>query len=159
MAENETKKGAEFRRGVRTPALLIILALAVLAIVVGLGYVYSWSWVGVVDYEDADDITLWKWLDLLFVPLLLAAAAVVLTERANTSREEVAQKQRAVERVVAAKRLNETRLQSYFDRLERMLDEEALLESRHDDVVREFARARTLVMLSVLDGEHKGMLL
>jgi uncharacterized protein YjbI with pentapeptide repeats len=102
--------------------------------------------------------TLWDWLDLLLVPLILAIGATLFTWVTNR-RERKAEDRRVKEqREIEADRARETALQAYLDRMTEMIAEQ-LRASEPNDAERSIARARTLTMLRQLDGERKGLLL
>ncbi len=91
--------------------------------------------------------TLWDWMDLILVPLVLALGAGLFTWVTN-------RRQRDLE----ADRSREAALQTYLDRMTELI-EKGLAESGPDDPRRSIARARTLTVLRQLDGERKGLLL
>jgi Pentapeptide repeats (8 copies) len=125
--------------------------------------------------------TLWDWLGLLLIPLVLAVGGFFLTRSENRyalslqeRREEEARKieeQRIEEarkleeqRTQEARRIEEQRaedaaLQAYLDQMTQLLLHEKLRTSQPDDEVRSVARARTLTVLRVLDGVRKATVL
>lgn len=123
--------------------LVILLFMAVLV-----GYQYRWTGFGEQLSASGDfqhSKTLWDWMSLLLVPALLAFLAFKLT---------TAQKEREIAVAVLNKR--EQALQQYFDYMTSLL---AALESRDPDKVKneaQIARARTHVVLEMLDGKRKG---
>ena len=56
---------------------------------------------------------------------------------------------------IAAENQRETALQIYMDKMSELILEKRLRDSRPDDEVRKIARARTLTVLSSLDGNRK----
>jgi uncharacterized protein YjbI with pentapeptide repeats len=91
--------------------------------------------------------TLWDWMELLIVPLVLAGGAFFL----NRS-------ERNTEREIAADRQQEEALQTYFDRMSELLLKEKLRTTKKAEV-RDVARTRTLSVLRVLDKKRKGHIL
>lgn len=91
--------------------------------------------------------SMWEWLDLLIVPVVLGLGALWF------SREE-----RKAEGEMAAARQQETALQAYLDKMTELLLEKRLRSSEKNAEVRDVARARTLTVLRGLDGGRKGML-
>lgn len=91
--------------------------------------------------------SLWDWMELLIIPLVLAGGALLLnrSERNN-------------EREITADRQREAALQSYLDRMSDLLLKEKLRTTR-DKEVRNIARIRTLTVLRRLDGSRKGIVL
>jgi hypothetical protein len=90
--------------------------------------------------------TVWDWLQLLIVPIVLAVASFWFTLQQDT-RQQATEDQRA----------QDAALQAYLDRIgEFMLKENGpLRESEEGDEVNTLARARTLTVLSRLDGDRK----
>jgi len=147
-----------------------------LALVVGLliyaGYWQPWSGFG--GYLDSEGSwqygkTLWDWMELLFVPLLVALGAALFTgaaskreretEERRTQAEREAEERRAQsDRQIALDRSHEDALQVYLDRMTELIAN-GLSVSEPNDPRRSIARARTLTVLRELDGDRKGLLL
>jgi len=99
--------------------------------------------------------TLWDILDLLIVPIVLAVGAFLLSRAESRT-----------EREIAAERRREDALQNYLDKMAELMLEKGLRQSEGEpedketyEAARDVARARTLTVLRVLDGERKGILL
>jgi len=92
--------------------------------------------------------TLWDFLDLMIVPVVLAGIAIWFNKRMRDT------EQRAME-----ERLQEDALQTYFDRMSELVLDHALYKADKESDVRFIARARTLSVLQRLDGRRKGMVL
>jgi hypothetical protein len=92
------------------------------------------------------DKTVWDWLQLLIVPIVLAVASFAFTLQQDM-------RQQATEDL----RTQETALDAYLDKIgELMLKEDApLRESEEGDEVNTLARSRILTVLSRLDSERK----
>jgi uncharacterized protein YjbI with pentapeptide repeats len=92
--------------------------------------------------------TLWEWMQLLIIPAVLAFGAYLFSryEREN-------------DRKIAEDRQREVALQTYLDRMTELLLDGELRKSGEDSEVRAVARARTLTVLRLLDGERKGALI
>lgn len=91
--------------------------------------------------------TLWDWMELLIIPLVLAVGAFFL----NRSERET-------EREIATDRQQEAALQAYLDRMGELLLEKKLRTNKNKEV-RNVARTRTLTILRVLDEKRKGFVL
>lgn len=91
--------------------------------------------------------SLWDWMELLIIPLVLAIGAFYL----NSS-------ERNTEREIATDRQQEAALQSYLDRMADLLLKEQLSKTGNKEV-RNVARTRTLTLLRGLDGPRKGIVL
>ncbi len=112
--------------------------------------------------------TLWDWLDLLIVPLVLAGGAAGLARTGKLRDQRRAERRAHDEREIAQDQQREDALQQYFDRL---TDLQAAGKLQHvsgdpkpgsDDEsalrVNLALRSRTLALLRRLDGERKGYL-
>jgi len=113
---------------------------------------YSVAWTGFGDFispnsEFVRGKTLWDWMELLIIPLILAGGAFFLN---NSERES--------EHKIAADRQQEAALQTYLDRIADLLIRENLKEFENEEV-RDVARIRTLTVLRQLDADRKGTVL
>lgn len=122
--------------------LLLMFSLLALLLMIFLGYVFHWSWTGLAGK------TLWDWLQMLIVPLVLAVGAF-LFNRANSRTENR----------LAQDKQREDLLQAYLDRLSELLLKEGLRISPPEAEVRTVARVRTLAVLSQLDTRRKNQVL
>src|SRR5688572_26778794 len=113
--------------------------------------------------------TLWDWMELLIIPLILAMGAFYLNrserevERERVERRAKFERQRAeenadLEREIATDRQQEAALQAYLDRMAELLLEKELRTTENEEV-RNVARIRTLTVLRGLDATRKGLLL
>jgi hypothetical protein len=148
-----------------TNKIAIILAVIFLIVVIG-GYTGSWyfSWTGLADYTKPPGVdergkTLWAWLELLIIPVVLAGGAMWFSRAEREAEHKIAEERSKSEREIADDRLREAALQAYLDRMTDLLLEKELHTSKEEDEVRAVARARTLTTLRQLDGTRKGTLL
>jgi uncharacterized protein YjbI with pentapeptide repeats len=88
--------------------------------------------------------TLWDWLQLLVVPLMLAVLGFVFSAQQD-ARQQAIEEQRA----------QDTALQAYLDQMSTFLVESNLRGSEQDSEVRTLAQARTLTVLDTLDPSRK----
>jgi hypothetical protein len=114
---------------------------------------YSQSWTGFSAHTDSAGNfhpakTLWDWITILTVPLVLGIGAFWF----NLSERET-------EHAIASDRLREEALQKYLDRMAELLLEKELRTSAKSSEVREVARTRTLTVLRGLDHARKQILL
>jgi hypothetical protein len=120
----------------------------------------------------AVDKTLWDWLNLLIVPVVLALGGYLFTRSENQRARREAENQHSIDRDIANQRAKTDRdianqhrqgdaLQAYLDQMgQLLLDKNKPLRcSKEGDDVRNLARARTLTVLWLLDGSRKGSLL
>jgi uncharacterized protein YjbI with pentapeptide repeats len=121
--------------------VLVTLGLAVLVMVIG-GYIFGWEGERPVDNTGFPKKTLWDWLELLVVPAVIAVVGIV--GGAWFTRE----------------RAQDTALQMYLDKMSELLIDKGLRREtgRYGDT-RVTARARTLAILSQLDGGRKRIVL
>ncbi len=103
--------------------------------------------------------TLWNWLELLIIPGVLAFGLLWFDLAENERARKAEQKRAETQLNVEDNRAKESALQLYLDRMTALLLEINLRTSERNDEVRSVARARTLTVLSQLDGKRKGFLL
>jgi uncharacterized protein YjbI with pentapeptide repeats len=103
--------------------------------------------------------TLWDWMGLLIVPVVLAVGGYWLNQRRESLSRKIEDERRKEERKLERDRLREEALQRYFDRMADLMLEKDLRTSKPDDLVRDIARAGTLAVLRGLDGARRGALL
>lgn len=131
-------------------AVAVLLILAALFVLVREGYDHSWT--GFASRETKSNIapakTLWDWLDLLIVPVVLAVGAFFLEgSRKRTERE------------VESDRQKQQTLDDYFAYISELLLDNHLSDASGANLARELARTRTLTALRLLDGKRKAQVL
>lgn len=129
----------------------LLAAMAVLGVLVLLGYNVSWTGFGPSTGPGGQlepGKTLWDWLDLLLVPLLLAVAAWLL----DSSRK-------ASEARIELDRQRQATLTEYFGCMTALLLEGKLAADTPDPKARSIARTRTLAVLRAVDGSRKAQIL
>lgn len=101
--------------------------------------------------------TLWNWLELLVIPLALAAVAFGLNYFAN-ERDQRREDQRAArERAIAADGRREDALRVYLQQMSGLMLDRDLWTRRPSPEVRAVARTFTLTVLRRLDPVRKGL--
>jgi hypothetical protein len=141
-----------------------VLGLATLLIVIVGGYLYQWEWSGLTEPKR----TLWDWLDLLIVPVVLALGGYLFTRSENQRTQDVAERQRRVDREIADQRTEIDReladqrrqddlLQAYLDQMGELVTDKdrPLHRAQMGDRLSMLARARTLSVLNILKGGRK----
>lgn len=126
--------------------MTLILVALILA-----GYGYEWTGFGrylAPDGSPQPAKTLWDWMGLLLVPLVLAIGGSII----NLSL-------RRTEREIADQQTQEAALEKYLDKMAELLLEQELREAVPGSQVRDVARARTLSLLRRLDGRRKATVL
>ncbi len=141
------------RRWVMRITLMILVILVAFLVIAG----YSWSGSGFAAYtnpkgEYQREKTVWDWLQLAVIPLVLAGLVWWLN-KSEQSRQTT----------LALNRTWEERLQSYLDHMTNLL-EKGLTAPGHDqedfaDPLRSLARIRTLTVLRDLDSSRKKIIL
>jgi uncharacterized protein YjbI with pentapeptide repeats len=145
----------------------IVLALAFVVSLYG-GYRYGWKYTGILKDPDFNKRTFWDWLKLLIVPAVLALGGYLFTRPENRRTQDIAEQHRALDQELTGQRTNEDRkladehrqealLQAYLDQMGQLLlhEDRPLRKSKEEDEMRTLARARTLTVLSRLDGSRK----
>jgi len=132
-----------------------IIALVVLAAIVVTGYLQpGWSWTGLRD-DSKKPKTLWDWLGLLIIPLVIAAGGYAINE-AQASREKkkaAADEKQAKE--LAADVRNAESLRAYLQQMSGLIATNKLATS-DDPSLRGLATSLTLTVLRQLDRTRKG---
>ncbi len=143
----------------------LFVGFPLLLLLIGAGYIFRWPWVGVAHYtspshpEHMDfqrSKTLWDWLQLLIIPVLLAAGALWF----NVQQSQISQQ-------LAADQQQETTLKTTMDDIKDLLGygnnsippNKGLIASKPGDEIRVVARAEVLSALRQLDGKRKGILI
>jgi len=130
----------------------ILASLIVLIFLIARGYGIEWTGFGESRIQKAnttEDIrrykTLWDWLQLLIIPVALALVGFWFNQRQNKRAERIEDE-----------RARDGALQAYLDQMSELLIIKGLRsESREHGDSRVTARARTLTVLSQLDGDRK----
>jgi Pentapeptide repeats (8 copies) len=121
------------------------VGLLLLTIAVVIGYRY--------------DITVWDWLKLLIVPVVIAGGGLWFNRQQRERELEIARQQREQELDISERRTQDEALQAYLDQMSDMLlpnkDRPSLYKARAGDSLSSVARARTLTALPRLDEDRK----
>jgi hypothetical protein len=144
----------------RWAVLILILIVALFALILA-GYWAPWTGFGAYTTSEGEwqrGKTLWDWLDLLLVPMLLALGAWLLNRSARIREQEVEELRIKEQQRIELGRSRQTALQTFLDCMTELISH-GLRESEVGDAKRAIARARTLTALRQLDGERKGLLL
>ena len=140
----------------------ILVALLVVLVLIRIGYTHSWtSFTGFGQHKVKQDVeptkTLWDWLDLLIVPIVLAIGGYLFTRAENQRTRENADQQRTLDRELADERSQDEALQAYLDGMAQLVTdkEQPLHSAQPGDSLSILGRARTLTVLSRLDRGRK----
>lgn len=141
---------------------LIVYLVAALALSAGIIYTlihYYEDWTGFgprVTYQNFEPgRTLWDWLQLLIVPVILALAAYYFTRTERRNELKIARERDETARAIASDDRHERELQYYLDKMTELILEKGLIESGENSEIRVVARARTLTVLSTIDPPRK----
>jgi uncharacterized protein YjbI with pentapeptide repeats len=159
-------------------AIIVASALGIALIVVAvLGYWLNWSWVGVsagnskittttTATEQPPAKTLWDWLQLLIIPLVLAVGALLFNLANTRTEQKIATQRYEQDQQIATQRYEQDQqlaldkqredlLQAYLDRMSELLLEKDLRTNPSEEV-RNVARVRTITVLTQLDARRIG---
>jgi uncharacterized protein YjbI with pentapeptide repeats len=152
--------------GLRTAAGLV--AIGAIWRLIRLGYDYQWTGLGDAEFrpkqKDAEfrpKKTLWDWLQLLIVPIVLSLITVAFTWQQNARQQEAEERRAKVDRQIEEHRADDAALQAYLDQIGTLLIKRDLRYSTEDNATEEskeartLARARTLTVLARLDPTRK----
>lgn len=149
--------------------ILAAVCLMGIAVLIWLGYRRHWQWTGFPAGREAGGAerpakTLWDWLQLLVIPLVLAIAAYALNA-SQAGRDRAQQERQATqERRIASEEARERSLSAYLDRMSDLI----VRGNLPDEGIRRWgfaspsdaqtlARTLTLVVLRRLDGDQKAV--
>jgi len=103
--------------------------------------------------------TLWDWLQLLIIPVVLAIAGYLFNLTVSRNEQKSTQLRDKTEREISSDNQREAALQQYIDKMSELLLDKKLRESQLEDEVRKIARVRTLTVLPRLDANRKRSIL
>ncbi|HYU76097.1 MAG TPA: pentapeptide repeat-containing protein [Ktedonobacteraceae bacterium] len=142
----------------RTPLIgvaITVLVVGVLALLT-FGYLLRWAWTGFLTK------TLWDWLQLLIIPVVLAVAGFWLNQIQKSREEKITERRAKSEQETTLNNQREAALQGYIDTMSELLLEKHLGELTPEgkvkpeyEEVRKIARVRTLTVLQQLDAIRK----
>ena len=103
--------------------------------------------------------TLWDWLQLLIIPVVLAIAGYLFNLTVSRNEQKSTQLRDQTEREISSDNQRESALQQYIDKMSEHLLANKLRKSSQEDEVRNIARVRTLTVLPRLDASRKRSIL
>jgi uncharacterized protein YjbI with pentapeptide repeats len=109
-----------------------------------------WAWTGF------GDKTLWEWVQLLIVPVILSLITVVFSWQQEVRQNKLEDRRAKSERNIEEQRAQDAALQAYLDQMSTlMLDtDQDLRNSGEDSEVQTLARARTATVIQRLDADR-----
>lgn len=137
-----------------TPIQIIIAVIVGLVLVLLLStlidaYFFNWQYTGF------GPKTIWDWLELLIIPVVLAIGGYMFTRADKQAELDRAEQQVRTEREIAEQRAQDALLQTYLDQMTELLLEKGLRTSKPGDEIRHVALVRTLIILRRLDRERR----
>jgi hypothetical protein len=102
--------------------------------------------------------TVWDWMELLLLPLVLIGGVLLLTRSRRQIESRRSEENASVEREIASDNQKEDAVQAYFDRMTDLILKEKLSKFSPEEV-KTVARVRTLTILRGLDPRRKGRVL
>lgn len=102
--------------------------------------------------------TLWDWMDLLIIPLVLALGAFSLNRSEREIEREIASKRAELEREIAKDRQQEAALQNYIGRMSDLLLKEKLRATKRKEVS-DVARTLTISTMRGLDKDRNNLII
>ena len=138
-------------------AIIACVGIAVAAFVIA-SYVFNWTWTGLPNQPsisgqpDGVPKSLWDWMDLLIVPLVLAGGALMFSRLDTANDRAIANERYVQERTIADERTREDVLQTYFSHMTELLLTGKLVT---DPSIKSVAHSRTLLALSRTDPSRK----
>jgi uncharacterized protein YjbI with pentapeptide repeats len=129
----------------------IIVTLVVVLSLIRAGYSHHWTGFGQSKVNDnvQPAKTLWDWLSLLIIPLVLAIGGYWFNHSENSRSQNIADQRAETDQQIAEQRRHDEALQAYLDQIgELLLQDDTLRESKVGNAVRALARARTLALLA-----------
>ncbi len=129
--------------------LISLSALLVVLVILG-GYKFNWDWTGF-NGSNKSGKTLWDWMQLLFIPVVLAVAGFWFNHRER----KIEQQRVEADREISIDNQREAALKEYIDKLSELLLHENLCKSEPESEIRKVARVRTLTVLPRLDSRRK----
>jgi uncharacterized protein YjbI with pentapeptide repeats len=128
----------------------IVVALLALYVLIRFGYALQWTGFGQTEVKQGvqSSKTLWDWMDLLIIPVVLAIGGYFFNSSQNRATQAAAER-----------RAQDEALQAYLDKMSDMLipdkGQPSLYDKPPPNNLVQVARARTLTVLPRLDGHRK----
>lgn len=102
--------------------------------------------------------TLWDWMELLIIPIVLALGVFILNRSERAIERENANNRAELEREIAKDRQQEAALQSYIERMSELLIEKKLRTTKIKEI-RDVARTLTISVMRTLDKDRNNLVI
>ena len=131
--------------------IIRFLIFSLAAFLIWLGYGQAWT--------GFDGKTLWDWLKLLIIPVVLSVGVTLLKRSEREVEREIEDRRARTDRHIAEERELEFALQTYLDKMTELMLQWKLRTSEAHAEAKHIGRVRTLTLLRRLDGKRKGVVL
>jgi uncharacterized protein YjbI with pentapeptide repeats len=140
-----------------TVVVAVLVTLGILSYFVYLGYGLEWTGLGQakVQQDVRPAKTLWEWLGLFIVPVMLAAGGFLLNRWQKERDEAIQQAQKEREAIGANQRAQDEALRAYLDQMSNLIVDQKMREAPEDSDTHRLAQARTIAILLGLDQDRK----
>jgi len=98
--------------------------------------------------------TIWDWLQLLIVPVILSLITVGFTWQQNRQQQEIEDKRTQSDQEIQEQRAQDGALQAYLDKMSELMLQKSLLNSEVGDTAFTLAQARTTTVIERFDAKH-----
>jgi uncharacterized protein YjbI with pentapeptide repeats len=136
------------------PLTLAAVIVAIVVLLIWPGWAYQWPWTGFGASKSRPSKTLWDWMQLFVIPLVLAIAGFLLNRAQQRREQNIARANRAQDQKIADDRQQEAVLEAYLRQIATLLLDKKLREPEQEGA-RQVARAQTLTALRRLDGTRR----
>lgn len=136
---------------------LVVIMLIVFQFIIS-GYQANWSGFGERVLSNGEIVpakTLWDWIELLVIPLVLSISAFLLNLSGKNIERKFTEKRAELDREIAKDSQEEAALQAYINYMTELLLEKKLKTAKSEEI-RTIARIRTLTVLRRLNARRKG---
>jgi hypothetical protein len=144
--------------GIRTVAVLVVIGA--LWPIIRIGYDYQWTGLGEAELPKQENVefrhkkTLWDWLQLLIVPIVLSLITVVFTWQQDARQQNIEDQRAKSEQELEEERGQDAALQAYLDQMSTLMLNRNLLETNQSDAAYTLAQARTSTAITDLVFRH-----
>jgi uncharacterized membrane protein len=144
----------QIKQHLLTTLVVVIILVVAIALIIIIGYRFDWTGF---NGNNKSGKTLWDWLQLLIIPVVLAVAGYAINLTISRSEQEATKQRDKTEHEIALDNQREAALQEYIDKMSELLLHEKLRESQSGAEVRNIALARTLAVMHTLDARRTAL--
>jgi uncharacterized protein YjbI with pentapeptide repeats len=98
--------------------------------------------------------TVWDWMDLLMVPIMLSLITVVFAWQQDARQQRIEEQRAESALTIQQQNAQDEALQAYLDQMTQLILDRKLLEAEEGDSVYTMAQARTSTVITRLDADH-----